>query len=100
MSLSICSAVQFKKRARLIHLHKQVGGLKRRIMAAPLVGKRVTVNGIAGRAELNGRTGVAESFNDANGVCCHHESSQGYFLVRARYKFTFRVHMPGSAHTV
>lgn len=40
----------------------------RTTMAAPLVGKRVTVNGIAGRAELNGRTGVAESFNDANGA--------------------------------
>jgi hypothetical protein len=39
-------------------------------MAAPLVGKRVTVNGIAGRAELNGRSGVAETFNDETGKLC------------------------------
>ena len=41
-------------------------------MAAPLVGKRVIVNGIAGRAELNGRSGVVESFADDTGKhrCC------------------------------
>ena len=37
-------------------------------MAAPLVGRRVVVTGIAGRAELNDRVGVAESFNDDNGT--------------------------------
>eukprot|EP00035_Acanthoeca_spectabilis_P031052 m.12299 g.12299 ORF g.12299 m.12299 type:complete len:296 (+) comp4530_c0_seq1:68-955(+) len=36
-------------------------------MAAPLCGRRVIVSGITGRAELNGRTGTAESFNDENG---------------------------------
>lgn len=40
-------------------------------MAAPLVGRRVIVSGITGRAELNNRVGIAESFNDSNSELQH-----------------------------
>ena len=36
-------------------------------MAAPLVGKRVVVDGLASKPELNGSKGTATSFDDAKG---------------------------------
>ena len=36
-------------------------------MAAPLVGRRVTIDGLTSRPELNGTGGVAQSFDDAKG---------------------------------
>lgn len=64
-----------KHRRSSLCMHSRSASASRRtftqaIMAAPLVGKRVTVNGIAGRAELNGRSGVAETFNDETGKLC------------------------------
>eukprot|EP00966_Prymnesium_polylepis_P214095 4958718-Prymnesium_polylepis.2 len=36
-------------------------------MAAPLQGRRVTIEGIQAKPELNGLTGTAVSFDDAKG---------------------------------
>ena len=36
-------------------------------MTAPLVGKRVVVEGLASKPELNGSKGTATSFDDAKG---------------------------------
>ena len=36
-------------------------------MAAPLVGRRITIEGLASKPELNGTGGVAVSFDDAKG---------------------------------
>lgn len=42
-------------------------------MAAPLVGKRVQITGLSARPDLNGKIGIAESYNhdtDRYVVCC------------------------------
>ena len=36
-------------------------------MAAPLVGRKVSISGLASRPELNGAKGVAIAFDDAKG---------------------------------
>ena len=40
---------------------------RRSAMTAPLVGKRVVVEGLASKPELNGSKGTATSFDDAKG---------------------------------
>ena len=45
-------------------VHGGIATLIRNIKEAPLLGRRVTINGLVTKPELNGRTGTALSFDD------------------------------------